>query len=254
MVLMGTALLVGLGTGGGAILFSWMIDTMGHLFFGLLGDGLLSSGGIVLVLAPALGGLLVGPLVYRFAREAKGHGVPEVMEAVALRGGRIRPIVALVKAVASAITIGSGGSAGREGPIVQIGSALGSTVGQVLRMSDERIRNLVACGAAGGIAATFNAPIAGVLFALEVILGEFSARYFATVVISSVTASVISRMAFGNVPAFAVPSYELVSPVGLFFHTILGILAAAVAVGFSRLLYLVEDLFDAWKRFPEPLK
>ncbi len=254
LVLMGTALLVGLGTGGGAILFSWMIDAMGRLFYGWLGEEVLSSRNVILVLAPALGGLLVGPLVYRFAREAKGHGVPEVMEAVALRGGRIRPIVALVKAVASAITIGSGGSAGREGPIVQIGSALGSTVGQVLRMSDERIRNLVACGAAGGIAATFNAPIAGVMFALEVILGEFSARYFATVVISAVTASVISRMAFGNVPAFAVPSYELVSPVGLFFHTLLGLLAAFVAVGFTRLLYFVEDLFDAWKRFPEPLK
>lgn len=252
VVLMGTALLVGLGTGGGAVLFSLMIDAMGRLFFGWAGEGL--SGGTILVLAPALGGLLVGPLVYRFAREAKGHGVPEVMEAVALRGGRIRPIVALVKAVASAITIGSGGSAGREGPIVQIGSALGSTVGQVLRMSDERIRNLVACGAAGGIAATFNAPIAGVMFALEVILGEFSARYFATVVISAVTASVISRMAFGNVPAFAVPSYELVSPVGLFFYTILGLVGAVVAVGFTRILYLAEDLFDAWKRFPEPLK
>ena len=133
MVLMGTALLVGLGTGGGAVLFSWMIDTMGRLFFGWLGDGRPSSSPVLLVLAPALGGLLVGPLVYRYAREAKGHGVPEVMEAVALRGGRIRPIVALVKAIASAITIGSGGSAGREGPIVQIGSALGSTVGQVLR-------------------------------------------------------------------------------------------------------------------------
>ena len=252
VVLMSTSLLVGLGTGGGAIVFSWMIDLMTRFFYGTLGPALPDH--LILVVGPALGGLVVGPLVYRFAREAKGHGVPEVMEAVALKGGRIRPIVALIKSVASAVTIGSGGSAGREGPIVQIGSALGSTVGQVFRMSDERIRNLVACGAAGGIAATFNAPIAGVMFALEVILGEFSARYFATVVISSVTASVISRMAFGNMPAFAVPAYDLVNPVGLLFHSLLGLLAAFVAVGFTRILYWFEDLFDAWKRFPEPLK
>ncbi len=130
-------------------------------------------------------------------------GYPEVLLAVAQRGGRIRPAVAVVKALASALCIGSGGSVGREGPIVQIGSAMGSTVGQALRMSDDRIRTLVACGAAGGIAATFNAPIAGVFFALEVIVGEFTTRAFGVVVMSSVTASVISRAAFwrrGRIP------------------------------------------------------
>jgi CIC family chloride channel protein len=150
-------------------------------------------------------------LIYFFAREAKGHGVPEVMLAVAQRGGRIRPAVAVVKALASALCIGSGGSVGREGPIVQIGSALGSTVGQAFRMSDDRVRTLVACGAAAGIAATFNAPIAGVFFALEVILGEFTTRAFGVVVISSVTASVIGRAAFGDVAAFPVPAFELVN-------------------------------------------
>jgi CIC family chloride channel protein len=121
-------------------------------------------------------------------------------------------------------------------------------------MSDERIRNLVACGAAGGIAATFNAPIAGVIFALEVILGEFSVRYFSTVVIASVTASVVGRIALGDVPAFVVPAYEMVSPWGLLFYTLLGVLAAGVAVAFTRILYLFEDLFDGWKGFPEYLK
>jgi len=142
---------------------------------------------------------------------------------------------------------------GREGPIVQIGSALGSTLGQTLKLSDERIRNLVACGAAAGIAATFNAPIAGVIFALEVILGEFSVRYFSTVVISSVTASVVGRIAFGNVPAFVVPQYSLVSPWELPLYVLLGVLAGLVALLFVRTLYWFEDTFDDW-RFPEYIK
>jgi len=251
---MGTSLLVGLGAGVGALVFRWLIDQVHRFSFEGLGNAFPFLGDYVLVLAPTLGGLIVGPLIYFFAREAKGHGVPEVMEAVALRGGRIRPIVVVIKSLASSITIGSGGSVGREGPIVQIGSALGSTLGQLLHMSDERIRSLVACGAAGGIAATFNAPIAGVLFAMEVILGEFTTRYFAMVVVSSVTASVVGRIAFGNIPAFVVPSYELVSPWALVFYTLMGLLAAFVAVAFTRILYLLEDLFDAWKRFPEYLK
>jgi CIC family chloride channel protein len=121
-------------------------------------------------------------------------------------------------------------------------------------MSDERIRNLVACGAAGGIAATFNAPIAGVLFALEIILGQFSVRYFSTVVISSVTASVIGRIAFGNVPAFAVPTYAMVSPWELVLYALMGVLAAPVAVAFVRVLYWFEDRFDGWKAMPEYFK
>jgi CIC family chloride channel protein len=254
VVLMGTALLVGLGAGVGAIIFRWLIDQVHRISFEGLGGAFPFLGDYVLIVAPVLGGLLVGPLIYFFAREAKGHGVPEVMEAVALRGGRIRPIVAVIKSLASSITIGSGGSVGREGPIVQIGSALGSTLGQILRMSDERIRNLVACGAAGGIAATFNAPIAGVIFAMEVILGQFTTRYFAMVVLSSVTASVVGRVAFGNVPAFSVPAYELVSPWALVFYSVMGVLAALVAVAFTRILYLLEDLFDSWQWFPEYLK
>ena len=195
----------------------------------------------------------MGPLTYFFAREAKGHGVPEVMEAVAIRGGRIRPVVGLVKALASAICIGTGGSVGREGPIVQIGSAWGSTIGQWLHLSDERVRNLVACGAAGGIAATFNAPIAGVIFALEVILQEFSVGYFSTVVISSVTANVISRVLLGDVPAFPVPPYSLVSVWELPLYAVLGVVAAVVATVFIVLLYKSEDLFERWP-LPEYLK
>ena len=192
-VLLALALLVGLGAGVGALIFRWLIDLVRTASFEWLPQVTSGWGTAYVVIAPTVGGLLVGPLIYFFAREAKGHGVPEVMEAVALRGGRIRPVVALIKSVASSLSIGTGGSVGREGPIVQIGSTIGSTVGQAMKMSDDRVRNLVACGAAGGVAATFNAPIAGVIFALEVILGNFSVRSFGTVVIASVTASVVGR-------------------------------------------------------------
>jgi len=252
-VLIATALIVGLGGGLGAVVFRWLITNFTHIFFDVMQDWLSFMGPAYVILVPAIGGLLVGPMIYFFAREAKGHGVPEVMEAVALRGGRIRPVVVVVKSLASSLCIGSGGSVGREGPIVQIGSALGSTLGQTLKLSDERIRNLVACGAAAGIAATFNAPIAGVIFALEVILGEFSVRYFSTVVISSVTASVVGRIAFGNVPAFVVPQYSLVSPWELPLYVLLGVLAGLVALLFVRTLYWFEDTFDDW-RFPEYIK
>lgn len=253
VVLVTTALIIGLGGGLGAVVFRWLINGFTYISFERLKTPLSFMGPAYVLVAPAIGGLLAGPLIYFFAREAKGHGVPEVMEAVALRGGRIRPIVVVIKSLASSLSIGSGGSVGREGPIVQIGSALGSTIGQLLKLSDERIRNLVACGAAAGIAATFNAPIAGVLFALEIILGEFSVGYFSTVVISSVTASVVGRIAFGNVPAFSVPEYSMVSPWELVLYVLLGGLAGLVAVAFVRILYWFEDLFDAW-HFPEYIK
>ncbi|MCB0125183.1 MAG: chloride channel protein, partial [Caldilineaceae bacterium] len=164
IVIVGSALVIGLGTGLGAVIFIWLlgqIDTLTVWSEGILG---LTIGRLLMM---ALAGLLVGYMVARWASEAKGHGVPEVMEAMAIRGGRIRPRVAAVKVLASSLTIGTGGSAGREGPIVQVGSALGSTLGQVFGFSEERVRTLVACGAAAGIASTFNAPIAGAIFALE---------------------------------------------------------------------------------------
>ena len=202
---------------------------------------------------PAVGGMLVGPLVYFLAREAKGHGVPEVMEAVALRGGLIRKRIVLIKSLASAICIGTGGSVGREGPIVQIGSAIGSSIGQMLKVSADRMRTLVGCGAAAGIAATFNAPIAGSMFALEVILGDFGLATFSPIVISSVVATAISRHFLGDTPAFIVPAYELVSAWELPIYIVLGLFCAIVGVTFTRTLYKLEDLFDAFK-FPGYLK
>jgi CIC family chloride channel protein len=251
-VLMGTALIVGLSTGVGAVFFRYLIRAVEWVGYQWAPDMLTMWGKSYVIIVPAVGGLIVGLLVYFFAREAKGHGVPEVMEAVALRGGRIRPQVALVKSLASSFSIGSGGSVGREGPIVQIGSAIGSTIGQSLNLSDERVRNLVACGAAGGIAATFNTPIAGVLFALEVILGRFDVRYFSSVVISSVAADVIGRAVFGNVPGFRIPvEYGINSLWEFAFYALLGVIAAIVGVVFTRLLYATEDLFERWKGVPE---
>jgi CIC family chloride channel protein len=248
-----TALVVGVGAGLGAYIFRNLIDLIFRVSFENIAGFLAPITPFQYILIPAVGGLIVGTLIYKYAQEAKGHGVPEVMEAVALRGGRIRPRVAVVKALASSVCIGTGGSVGREGPIAQIGSALGSTVGQLLNLSDERVRNLVACGAAGGIAATFNAPIAGSLFALEVILGQFHATYFGAVVISAVTADVIAQNLEGNLRAFTVPQYSLVSPWELLFYAILGVIAALVSVFFTRSLYASEDLWEKF-RLPEYIK
>jgi CIC family chloride channel protein len=252
-VILFTAIIVGIGAGLGAVVFRRLIEGVHKLAYGGLAGALEGIYPFYLLIIPALGGAIFGPLIYRFAREAKGHGVPEVMEAVALRGGRIRPRVAIVKSLASAICIGTGGSVGREGPIAQIGSALGSAVGQLFRLSDDRVRNLVACGAAGGVAATFNAPIAGSVFALEVILGQFHATYFGAVVISAVVADVVAHIFEGDLRAFMVPDYVLVSPWELLLYALLGLLAALVAVGFTRLLYLSEDLWDKF-HFPEYFK
>jgi chloride channel protein, CIC family len=255
LVLIVTALIVGIGAGLGAVFFRYLIKGVGWIGYTWFPTIIGSWGKIYVVIIPAIGGMLVGPLIYFFAREAKGHGVPEVMEAVALKGGRIRPRVAIIKSLASAISIGSGGSIGREGPIVQIGSALGSTLGQLLRLSEDRVRALVACGAAGGIAATFNAPIAGVIFALEIILGEFTLQGFSTVVISSVAASVIGRMVFGDVPGFIIPTeYGVASLWEYVFYPVLGVLAALVGVLYTRAIYWTEDLFDSWKKIPEWVK
>ena len=251
------ATIVGILGGYGAVGFRWLIDFFQGLFFAPHGESflqlLLGLPWYRKVLPPMIGGAIVGPLVYFLAREAKGHGVPEVMEAVTLRGGHIRKRIVLIKSLASALSIGSGGSVGREGPIVQIGSAIGSSVGQLLRISVERMRTLVACGAAAGIAATFNAPIAGAMFALEVILGDFGIAAFTPIVISSVLATVISRAHLGAFPAFIVPHYSMVSIWEIPIYVLLGIAAGMVGVLFTTVLYKTEDLFSALS-IPEYLK
>jgi CIC family chloride channel protein len=257
------ALLVGAGAGAGAVAFRYLILGFtflftGHRDFSAAGHALNPAfpwlGIWFVVLIPVVGGLLYGPLVDRFAKEARGHGVPEVMLAVSESGGKIRPQVAIVKSLASALCIGSGGSVGREGPIVQIGSALGSTLGQVARVPESRLRLLVACGAAGGISATFNAPIAGVFFALELILRDFETEAFGVVVLASVTADVIGRAAFGSHPFLSLPPFELSSVAEYGFYAGLGVLAAVVGVVFVRVLYGIEDVFDRVWKAPEWLR
>ncbi len=207
------AIIVGIGGGYGAIAFRWLIGIEQQLAFSVLRPILgrvLGSAALVAVLA--LGGALAAWITARFAPEARGHGVPEVMAAVALRGGIIRPRVIGIKAIASATSIAFGGSVGREGPIVQIGAAIGSVMGQIVHAPAPVVRTLVACGAAAGIWATFNAPIGGVFFASEVILGDFAPRSFSTIVVSSVLAAVVSRAYLGNRPSFDAGAFALVSP------------------------------------------
>jgi chloride channel protein, CIC family len=261
-----TALIVGVGGGFGAVGFRWLIYGFtwlltGYEQFGQQGrvasPHLPWLGIWFLLLVPVVGGLLYGPLIQRFAPEARGHGVPEVMIAVAENGGRIRPQVTVVKALASAICIGFGGSVGREGPIVQIGSALASSLGQLVHMSESRLRILVACGAAAGISATFNAPITGVFFGFELILREFSIDAVFAMILSSVMADVIGQAFFGRGPIFSQMPHDLfiVHDANYLLVAVLGLVAAVIGVGFKTVLYRTEDVCDAlWKGRPEWLR
>ena len=242
------AVVVGLLAGFGAVGFRHLVDSLQHVFW---------DGGSIdiawirslpwwhVVLAPAVGGLLVGLIVHYGAREAKGHGVPEVMEAVALRGGRIRPRVVAVKTLASGICLASGGSVGREGPIVQIGAAIGSTVGQILELNTRRMRTIAGCGAAAGIAATFNAPIAGLIFVVEVLLRDLRYTHISPLVVASVVATAVSHEMLEDTPAFVIPEYSLATPLELPAYALLGLLAAILGAFFIRILYRSEDLFES---------
>lgn len=255
--LLSLAVVLGAGAGLAAVGFRYLIQGLTFAFTGFsdyAGRGSVANphlpglGRWFVVLAPVVAGLLYGPLVYFFAREARGHGVPEVMVAVARNGGRIRPQVAVVKAFASALCIGGGGSVGREGPIVQIGAAIGSTLARLGKLDERQVRLLVSCGAAGGIAATFNAPLAGVFFGLEVILRQFAAESFGMVVLSSVTASVVGRAVLGDNPFLTLPPFTVDSLAQYPLFGLLGLLAGLVGVAFSRILYAIEDGCDwAWR-------
>ena len=246
------AVVVGVITGLGSVGFIYVLELMMSVARGPVAAALGRFGPAQLVLLPAIGGLMVGPLVYRFAREAKGHGVPEVMTALATRGGHIRKRVVTVKVIASSLTIGFGGAAGREGPMVQIGSAIGSTIGQWTRLTPNNVRTLVTCGAAGGIAATFNAPIAAAIFSMEVLIGGIHAD-FLLVLLTSLSSCMIARYFLGNFPAFFTPAYDLVSWVELPLYFLMGTLMGVAAIGYVRLLYWSEDAFTEWT-FPEYLK
>jgi chloride channel protein, CIC family len=254
------ALVVGVVTGLGAVLFRDLIGLIHNvMFLGLFAvhyDANLftpaSPFGPFIILVPVLGALGVTFLVVKFAPEARGHGVPEVMDAIYYQGGKIRPVVAVVKSLASALAIGTGAAVGREGPIIQIGSALGSTLGQVVRMLPGQRITLVAAGAGAGIAATFNTPIGGVLFAIELMMPEVSVRTFLPVALATGTATFIGRLFFGQQPAFQVPALPALSAdptaaLTLFLYAILGAITGLAATGFIRSLHWLEDLFDKIK-------
>lgn len=246
------AAIVGVVAGVGAVAVQELIGLVQWVFWGASVDILESVARVGWwrrLLMPAAGGLVVGPLVWFLARDASGHGVPEVIQALLMRGGRIRGRVALVKGVASSLTLGSGGSAGREGPMIQIGASLGSVIAQWLRLGEEGIRTLVAAGAAGGLAAAFNAPIAGSLFALEVVLGDFAIASFSPVVMAGVTATAVSRAVYGDAQIFDIPTYALMSPWEFAPYVGLGLVAGFVAVGFTVFMYGQER---AWEKVPAP--
>ncbi|HEY3800150.1 MAG TPA: chloride channel protein [Caulobacteraceae bacterium] len=251
------ALAIGVVTGFGAVGFRDLIGLIHNLaFFGRASfryDANVFTGaarwGPWVILVPVIGGIVVTFLVENFAPEAKGHGVPEVMDAIYYKGGIIRPVVAVVKSLASAVAIGTGSSVGREGPIIQIGSALGSTFGQIARMPAGQRITLVAAGAGAGIAATFNTPIGGVMFAIELMLPEVSVATFLPVAIATGAATFIGRWFIGDAPAFLVPSLTPMTAnasgvVILVLYAALGALTGVAAAGFIRGLHLVEDLFD----------
>lgn len=247
------AIIIGFFGGLGAVGIQFLIKVFQEIFWGDWNAALEYLQQVpfyIKILAPTVGGLIVGAIVYFFAQEAKGHGVPEVMEAIALKNGVIRPRVVIAKLLASSVCIGSGGSTGREGPVIQIGSSIGSSIGQFLKVNPERMKIFVACGAGAGIAAAFNAPVAGALFSVEIILGDFGVAQFSPIVIASVMATVVSRHFLGDFPAFTVPKYELISPLELIPYAVLGLLAGLVALMFIKTLYKLEDFFDEVKLNP----
>jgi CIC family chloride channel protein len=249
--------LIGLVTGLGAILFRSMIGVVHNFFF--LGQFSAaydsnvytpaSPWGIGIIAAPVIGAVIVTFLVTKYAPEARGHGVPEVMDAIFYNEGRIRPAVAAIKSLASAFSIGSGAPVGREGPIIQIGASIGSSVGTVVRMQPWQRITLVAAGAGAGIAATFNTPIGGVLFAVELMLPEVSVRTFLPVALATGTATWIGHVFFGLDPAFMLPDTLSVAARNasletLLLYAVLGALAGLAATAFIRGLHEAEGLFD----------
>jgi CIC family chloride channel protein len=254
------AVFAGAVTGFGAVFFRALIAIVHNLLF--LGrfssvyDANIytpaSPWGALVILVPVIGGLAVVFLVSTFAPEARGHGVPEVMDAIFYKEGRIRPVVAAVKSLASALSIGSGSAVGREGPIIQIGASLGSSIGQLARLEAWQRITLVAAGAGAGIAATFNTPIGGVIFAVELMMPEVSTRTFLPVALATGTATFVGRTFFGPRPAFDVPALGTLSvhPSAIYvlaLYAILGVVAGVAAAGFIRGLHLAEQQFDRIK-------
>jgi len=247
----------GIVAGLGAVFFRALIGFIHNLLF--LGQLSLTydanvhtppnTWGPLIILAPVVGAIAVSYLIKNFAPEAKGHGVPEVIDAIYYNRGIIRPIVAAIKALASGLSIGSGGSVGREGPIIQIGASFGSSIGQALKLPEWQVLTLIAAGAGGGIAATFNTPVGGILFAIELILVEVSMRTLVPVAIATAIASYIGRVALGGSPSFVIPElqtldFQPTNPWLLLAFLGLGLVMGLMSIVFIRAIYGAEDFFD----------
>ncbi len=244
------AVIVGLAAGLVAVAFELMVESSGRLFFGSLRQGIIGRFPVlqafVLVILPAIGGLAVGAVQHYLSRQPAGHGIPEVIEALTLRQGVLPGRTGVFKAITASFTIGSGGSAGVEGPIVQIGSVLGSKVGQWLKLDREQMQAMVGCGAAAGLASIFNAPIAGVIFVMEVLLRDFSLKTLMPIVVASVFGVAVAQSVHGrNEAMFSLPA--AVQPIFQFadlgWFALLGVLCGMVGYAFTRLFYLVERLW-----------
>jgi len=255
------AVVIGVAAGLGAVLFRTLIALVHNLFFlGLVSPNYdanahtpASPWGPAVILVPVIGAAGVAFLVKNFAPEAKGHGVPEVMDAIYYHKGVIRPVVAVIKALASALSIGTGGSVGREGPIIQIGASFASSVGQVLRLPAWQRITLIAAGAGGGIAATFNTPIGGVLFAVEIMMHEISSRTLVPVAIATATATYVGRFFFGIHPSFVIPNLQGASfgdatlPL-LLAYAGLGVITGGVSAAFITSVYGAERAFAKYMK------
>jgi CIC family chloride channel protein len=241
-----SAIFVGLTTGIGVWLFKWLFERVREFMFG-------SVHGWMVVLIPVLGGIIVGLIAHSFIGDEKLHGTAGIMQSVALAGGRLRYQTAPVKTIAAVLSIGTGASVGPEDPSVQIGANLGSMLGQLFRLSDDRIRTLVAAGAASAIAAAFNAPIAGVFFALEIVLGEITGNALGIILVAAVTSAMFTQAVSGISPAFQIPSYAFHSIWELPLYLVLGLLAGPISALYVYLLYWMQDTFHAWN-IPQPLK
>jgi CIC family chloride channel protein len=250
------AAVIGVLAGAASTVFRWMIDFFTRVFSG---EGLLMglSAGVVMVLMPfmpMLGGLIIGLARRYFPEAVEENGVDRVMEAVVLKNGKIRKRALSVCALTSSITIGSGGSAGRVGPTVQICSVIGSIFGQMMKLSSERIRIMVGCGAAAGIAATFNAPLAGMIFVMEIILGEFTIYSLSPIIIASVMGTVTGHALEGDGMTFQTPVHEVVNPSEIIFYLLLGILCGITAHLFTQCFYRTQKYFDEQVHIPIVLK
>jgi len=256
--------IIGILCGYGAVLYKSSIMEVKHFLFDVPGSfwGLttLINGPktwytiLILISIPAFGGLIVGLMAKYFKGAKKGEGIPKVIDAVASRGGVIEGQTGFLKTIGAVVSIGTGGAGGNEGPIVMMGSSIASSMGRYLSSSPDRLKILVGCGAAAGLAAAYNAPLGGALFSMEIILRTFNAKSFSPIIISSVFATVVSRSYLGNEPAFKTSSFHLITNYEFIFYVILGVLSALTAVYFVKIFMRIEEEFENRHKIPEWIK